>query len=332
MAAATIACLGEVLLRLSAPGSERLLQSKQLNVVFGGAEANVAVMLSRLGLNTRMGSVVADNALGASALAELRSHRVDVDRVVSASGRMGLYFLTPAAMSRPAEVLYDRAGSVFATSADTIDLDHLLDGCTWLHLSGITPAVSSQATQIAREAVREAAARGIKVSFDGNYRAQLWQQWQGDGPAILADLLAHADLAFINEKDIALITGKPVLAREDAIAAAFEAFPKLTTIAATRRDLRNATTQTLLGEIFLRDGYCASRTHDLAGVIDRIGAGDAFAAGVLFGLERGMGLQETVEFATAASVLKHSIPGDFNLICETEVRNFMAGDQHDVRR
>jgi 2-dehydro-3-deoxygluconokinase len=327
-----IACLGELLVRLSAPGSERLLQSKRLDVVFGGAEANVAVMLARLGIPARMGSVVADNAIGAAVVCELRSHGVDVDCVAAAPGRMGLYFLTPAAMSRPAEVLYDRAGSAFAIHAGMVDLDRLLEGAGWLHLSGITPAVSAAATSLAREAVRAASARGIKVSFDGNYRAQLWNQWQGDGPAVLADLLAHADLAFINEKDVALITGSAALSRHEAIEAAFTAFPKLTAIAATTRDMSSPTRQNFQGDLYRRDGHVASPVHELAGVVDRIGAGDAFAAGILHAFECGLDAQETIDYATAAAVLKHSIPGDFNLISDRDVRDLMAGGNHDVRR
>ncbi|MCU0881227.1 MAG: sugar kinase [Hyphomonadaceae bacterium] len=332
MTAPVVACLGELLVRLSAPGCERLLQSHRLDVAYGGAEANVAVMLARLGLPARMGSVVADNAIGAAAISELRSHGVNVECVSASTGRMGLYFLTPAAMSRPAEVLYDRADSAFAMHAEAVDLDRLLEGASWLHLSGITPAVSRAATRLAQEAVQAAAGRGIKVSFDGNYRAQLWQQWQGDGPSVLAGLLEQADLAFINEKDVALITGTPVQSREEAVAAAFKAFPKLRTIAATMREVTSPSVQTLRGEIHTRDGFVHSPTHQMAGIVDRIGAGDAFAAGVLFGLERGLGGQETVDFATVAAVLKHSIRGDFNLITENDVRGLMAGGNQDVRR
>lgn len=330
--AATIACLGELLLRLSAPGAERLLQSGVLHTAFGGAEANVAVLLARLGHHARMGSVVPDNALGAASVGELRRHGVDVSCIAQADGRMGLYFLTPAAVNRPARVLYDRAGSAFATGADRVDLDALLSGADWLHMSGITPAVSPLASDMARVAARTAAGRGVRVSFDGNYRAELWRRWQGDGPSILRHVLAHAELAFINELDIALILGVDPLPRQEAVNLAFEAFPNLSLIASTERAVAGPTAHTLRGGLYRRDRQTVSPVHTLSGVVDRIGAGDAFAAGVLHALHHGLDDQEAVDFATAAAALKHSIPGDANLVDEREIREAMAGERRDVQR
>ena len=329
---ATFACLGELLVRLAAPGRERLLQSRSLDVVFGGAEANVAVMLARLGHHARMGSVVPANALGAAVVTELRGQGVDVSTIATAAGRMGLYFLSHGAVNRPSQVLYDRAGSAFATVPDRVDLTDLLTGAQWLHLSGITPAVSAAASAVARQAVVVAQAQGIRVSFDGNYRAQLWQGWHGDGPAVLADLLRTADVAFINELDIALILGTGPLTQPEALKLAFETFPQLQLIATTERNLANPAVQTLQGALYRRDSQALSPVHSLAGVVDRIGSGDAFAAGVLHGLATGLGDQEAVDFATAAAALKHSIPGDFNLVEEAEIREAMEGGQRDVRR
>lgn len=329
---ATIACLGELLVRLAAPGRERLLQSRSLDVVFGGAEANVAVMLARLGHHSRMGSVVPSNALGAAVVAELRGQGVDVSTISTREGRMGLYFLSHGAVNRPSQVLYDRAGSAFAGQPDAVDMPALLAGATWLHLSGITPAVSAGASALAQQAVEAAQAQGVRVSFDGNYRAQLWQGWHGDGPGVLATLLRTAEVAFINELDIALILGTGPLSRPEAMKLAFETFPRLQLIATTERSLANPAVQTLQGALFRRDSQHVSPVHSLAGVVDRIGSGDAFAAGVLHALVTGRDDQEAVDFATAAAVLKHSIPGDFNLVDEAEIREAMQGGQRDVRR
>lgn len=319
-------------MRLAAPGRERLLQSRSLDVVFGGAEANVAVMLARLGHLARMGSVVPANALGAAVVTELRGQGVDVSTIATADGRMGLYFLSHGAVNRPSQVLYDRAGSAFATRPDQVDLDGLLAGTQWLHLSGITPAVSAAASALAQRAVEAARAQGVRVSFDGNYRAQLWQGWQGNGPVVLAGLLKSAEVAFINELDVALLLGTRPLGRSEAIQLAFETFPQLQLIATTERNLTNPAVQTLQGALYRRDGQHLSPVHSLAGVVDRIGSGDAFAAGVLHGLATGLPDQETVDFATAAAALKHSIPGDFNLVEEAEIREAMDGGQRDVRR
>ncbi len=328
----TIACLGELLVRLAAPGRERLLQSRSLEVVFGGAEANVAVMLARLGHRARMGSVVPANALGSAVVAELRGQGVDVSTIATATGRMGLYFLSHGAVNRPSQVLYDRAGSAFASQPEAVNLAELLAGADWLHLSGITPAVSAAASAVAQQAVQAARASGVRLSFDGNYRAQLWQGWHGDGPAILASLLEQAEVAFINELDIALILGTGPLTRPAAMQLAFETFPRLQLIATTERGLDNPAVQTLQGALYRRTGHVMSAVHGMAGIVDRIGSGDAFAAGVLHALVTGLPDQEAVDFATAAAVLKHSIPGDFNLVDEAEIREAMAGGQRDVRR
>ena len=187
-----IVCFGELLLRLGAPGRELLLQSPQLQVHVGGAEANVAVSLSRFGHDVAMVSTVAGNALGAHALAELRRHGVDTRGVSEdAEGRMGLYFLTPGAVRRPSEVLYDRAGSAFVEHVDTaFDWDQLLDGVEWLHASGVTPATGPNGSAAAVAIIEAAVRKGVKVSYDGNFRGKLWEQWDGDPPATLGKMLA----------------------------------------------------------------------------------------------------------------------------------------------
>lgn len=333
-----VVCFGEVLIRLNAPGRERLLQSRRFDAHIGGAEANVAVALSRFGCEARMASVVADNALGESALGELSRHGVDVRSVSRAPGRMGLYFMSAGAVSRASEVLYDRAGSAFALSGGAaFDWPAILAGAGWLHVSGITPAVGPKAAAAAQQAVRAAKELGVKVSFDGNYRAQLWAAWKGDGPGILQDILGHASLAFVNERDIALILGDAFdgdveEARRKAFAAAFARFPALQMIAATSRRQTSVDHHTLSAVMTTRDGAWRAPDHELAGVVDRIGAGDAFAAGVIYGLLCGHDRQQTVDFAAAAAALKHSIPGDFLHASAGDVERVMAGEGLDVRR
>ncbi len=333
-----VVCFGELLLRLNAPGRERLLQSGKFDVHVGGAEANVAVSLAQFGCDARMATIVAENALGQAALGELRRYGVDISACMRRKGRMGLYFMSSGAVRRPSEILYDRAASAFAEAApDALDWPAVLNGAGWLHLSGITPAVSPNAAEAALRAVKTARDCGVKVSFDGNYRAQLWAEWGGDGPDILRRILASADLAFINERDVGLILGREyregcASARKEAYTDAFAAFPGLGMIAATTRRQGSVDDHSLSAMIATRNGEWTSRDCDLPGVIDRIGAGDAFAAGVLYALIEKRDVQHAVDFGAAAAAMKHSVPGDFNIAAVAEVDQAMVDDGLDVRR
>lgn len=330
---ARVICFGELLLRLTAPGSERLLQSQSLDVCVGGAEANVAVSLANFGHDVSFASVVAANPLGSAALGELRRHNVDTSAVLRSPNRMGLYFLEPGAVRRPAGITYDRADSAFAeASPDSLDWSKILPEADLFHISGVTPAIGPKAAEAAIRAVNAANAAGVPVSFDGNYRALLWEAWTGDGPAILREILASATYAFINERDIALILRSRFENREGAFEAAFAAFPRLKAIAATTRQQSSVDDQSIAGEFVTREKRWVSPVHDLPGVIDRIGGGDAFAAGTLHGLIAGRDAQYTIDFAVAAGALKHSIPGDFNRVSIAEVEAAMAGGSLDVKR
>ena len=328
-----VICFGELLLRYTAPGNERLMQSPRFDVHFGGAEANVGVSLARFGHDIAMVSALPDNPFGEAMLRALKAQGVGTAAILSAPGRMGIYFLETGAVRRPSRIVYDRAGSVFAqTPATAYDWPALLDGAGWLHMSGITPAVGPEPSKAAQDAVRAARDAGMKVAFDGNYREALWAAWGGNGPDVLRDILSHADTAFINERDVALILGSEFSTREAAVARAFAEFPSLSTIACTTRAQDSVSNQTLTGELYTRDGMWDSRPHEMANVIDRIGGGDAFAAGVLHGAIEGYEPQRTIEFATAASVIKHSIPGDWNLTTVGEVEEAMNENGLDVRR
>ncbi|MGE0045787.1 MAG: PfkB family carbohydrate kinase [Hyphomonadaceae bacterium] len=328
-----VTCFGEVLLRLSAPGAELMLQTPRLDVCVGGAEANVAVSLACLGHDVRMMSAAPDNALGRAAIEELRRWGVDVTRIEHRAGRMGLYFLTPGAGPRAAEIIYDRAHSSFADQDFTaIDWRRALEGAAWLHISGVTAALNQNAADAAIRAAQAARKAGVTLSFDCNYRAKLWDAWSGDGRAILGAILGEADLLFGDHRDIGLILGKSFEGEGRAAAdAAFAAFPNLQCLAATRRVQHSVNHHELAAVMHARDQSWAAPAMDLTHIVDRIGAGDAFAAGIIHGIRRAMPEEKSVRFALAAAALKHVTPGDFNLAREADVEAVLSAGL-DIRR
>lgn len=339
MTGSKILCFGEMLLRLNPPEGEMLMQGDTLTVRPGGAEANVAVSLARFGAPTGIVTVLADNALGRGVRDEVRRHGVDTSGVVFKPGRMGLYFMTPGAVRRPSEVLYDRAGSAFVEHVDTaFDWPALLDGVEWLHVSGVTPAVGPNGTGAAIRAVEAAEAAGVKVSFDGNFRGKLWGEWAGDPPRTLGRMLSTASIAFADERDFALVLGKTFISpnpherRRMAAVAAFETFPKLERICCTLRVNESVSDQALSAVMLTRESEVHAEPIHLSGVIDRVGGGDAFASGVLFGLWSRWSDEDALAFGLAAAGLKHSIHGDFNLFTADEVRAAMAADGFDIKR
>lgn len=338
-----ILCFGEMLLRFSPNQNELLLQSPALTVRPAGAEANVAVSLAQFGAPTALATVLADNALGRAARDEVRKHGVDTSPVVFKPGRMGLYFLTPGAVRRPSEVLYDRAGSAFVEHVnDAFDWDRLLEGVEWLHASGVTPATGPNGSAAAVALIEAAVRRDVKVSYDGNFRGKLWEQWDGDPPTTLGRMLSGAAVAFADDRDFALVLKTrfddpdPAERRRQAAAAAFAAFPRLQRIACTLRVQDSVADQALSAVMLTRDGDGVTETRaeaiHLAGVIDRVGGGDAFASGVLFGLWSGWTDQDALDFGLAAAGLKHSVPGDFNLFSADDVRAAMRDQGFDIRR
>ena len=334
---AKVVCFGELLLRLTAPGRELLLQNGRLDVHVGGAEANVAVGLTSLGHETAMVSRVPDNALGEAAIGYLRRHGVGVGEVARGDGRMGLYFLSVGAGLRPSAIVYDREGSSFGLAGkDDFDWDRLLDGAEWLHLSGITPALGPRSAKAALAAADAARSRGVKVSFDGNYRAHLWQRWDSDPKAILTKLVAKAEIFFGNHRDISLLLGREFGGdgeerRRCAAMAAFDAFPNLQFIASTTRHVDDADRHRISARIDTRESASQTQEIVVAGIVDRIGAGDAFAAGVLHGLLTGQDHERTSRNGLALACLKHSLPGDASLFTQADIDAFLAGEL-DVRR
>lgn len=332
-----ILCFGELLLRLSAPGRELLMQSRGFDVQVGGAEANVAVGLANLGHAAAFVSAVPDNPLGRGAVSAIRAQGVDCSRVVTRDGRMGLYFLSVGAGLRASDIVYDRAGSSFATApAATWDWDRLLDGCARLHLSGITPALGPDSANAAIAAAEAARARGLTISFDGNYRARLWEAWDSDPRSVLTRLVSLADLLFGNHRDVSLLLGRDFSGdgedrRREAAEAAFAAFPNLKHIASTARHVDDADHHRLSARIDTPAEAVQTEEIMISGIVDRIGGGDAFASGVLHGLMSGRGEQVAAQWGLAVAALKHSLPGDFSLFHQSNIDAFLAGGL-DVRR
>lgn len=328
---------GEIMLRLSPPGRELLLQTPKLDVWVAGAEANVATALARLGHDVSFASAVPDNDLGRSAIAALRGHGIDVSGIRFRGDRMGLYFVTSGAGMRATDVIYDRAYTSFAeTPTDEWDWDALLVDVDRLHLSGITPALGPVPAQTALAAAKAARVRGIALSFDGNYRAKLWERWPSNPRAILHELVSQADLLFGNHRDIALLLGKDFSGdgedrRREAADAAFAAFPTLQTIASTARHVEDADRHRLSARIDTRAGTAQTEEVVLAGIVDRIGGGDSFAAGVLHALRIGGDIDDAARTGLALAALKHSLPGDASLFRQADIDAYLAGGL-DVRR
>ena len=328
---------GEIMLRLSPPGRELLLQTPKLDVWVAGAEANVVTQLARLGHDVGMATMVPDNDLGRAAITTLRGHGVDTSAIAFGGERMGLYFVTSGAGLRATEVIYDRAWSSFAEAPTSAwDWDTLLAGVDRFHLSGITPALGPVPAESALAAVEAATRRGIPVSFDGNWRGKLWERWDSNPRTILTDLVAHADLMFGNHRDIALLLGRDFSGdaedrRREAAEAAFEAFPRLQTIASTARHIEHVDLHWLSARIDTRETHVQTEEVVLAGIVDRIGGGDAFAAGVLHGLRSGEDIGDIARIGLALATLKHSLPGDASLFRQADIDAYLAGGL-DVRR
>ncbi|WP_420136512.1 sugar kinase [Sphingomonas sp.] len=328
---------GEVMLRLSPPNRELLLQSAKLDVWVAGAEANVATGLARLDHATRMVTALPDTPLGDAAVHALRAHGVDVSGVERREGRMGLYFVTPGAGLRATEVIYDRAHSVFAdTPSDLWDWDALLAGAGRLHLSGITPALGPNGTDAALTAAAAATRLGVPISFDGNWRGKLWAAWEGRPRETLAKLVSQADILFGNHQDVALLldrhfSGDGADRRREAAEAAFQAFPQLKLIASTARHVEDSDRHRLAARIDTPDRGFQTDEIAISGIVDRIGGGDSFAAGVLHGLIEAFSLEDVARAGLALTALKHSLPGDASLFTRRDLDAFLQGGL-DVRR
>ncbi|SFR85205.1 sugar kinase [Sphingomonas jatrophae] len=328
-------CFGEVLLRLAAPDRELLFQSARLEARFAGAEANMAVALAKLGRAAALVTVVPDDAVGDAVVASVRMHGVDVSGVSRGEGRLGLYYLTPGAGLRAPSIIYDRADSLFARARpEDFDWPALLVGASWLHLSGVIPALGPDAVKLGLAAIEAARAAGVRISFDGNFRPSLWAEWCDDPGAILSEYVEQADLLFGSHRDVALLLGRPFDGdepdgRREAALAAFGRFPRLTHIASTTRQALSAGHHRLSARVDEREAWHETAALDITDIVDRIGTGDAFAAGVLAGLDDGPEAAASLGLAVAA--LKHATPGDFSQATQRDIAAFRSGGL-DVRR
>lgn len=336
-----IVTFGEIMLRLKAPNQERFFQSPLLEATFGGGEANVAVSLANLGAEVSFVSALPTNPIADACIRALKGRGVDTSHIVRSGERMGIYFLEAGADQRPSVVIYDRAGSSIATARPGMfDWDSIFANASWFHLTGITPAISQSCAELCLEAVIAAKANGLTVSCDYNFRKNLWRY--GKAPQdIMREIVKHVDIGIANEEDCQAalgITVEPDWA-STVISAdldmtlyrrlsekVLEEFPNLKGQAITLRKSRSADRNEWSACMNNRTAFLVSRNYDITDIVDRVGAGDAFAAGLIFGLWTGMDEQAALEFATAASCLKHSIPGDFNLVSRSEVERLVGGD------
>ncbi len=328
---------GEIMLRLKTPGVERFLQSSAFEATFGGGEANVAVSLANYNMDAAFLSVISDNQIGEECIRQLRGFGVDTTRVVRSPERMGIYFLEGGANQRPSKVIYDRANSAIALAKPgDIDWDKAYEGIGWLHITGITPAISESAKDLSLEAVKIAKEKGITVSCDLNFRKNLWKYGK-TAPEVMCELTKYVDVAIANEEDCQKSLGVKVdvdvesgsLSREKYKAlsdAVLAAYPNLKVIAITLRESKSADTNGWAACINDRNTFYVSRKYDINDIVDRVGGGDSFAGGLIYGLNNYDTKEEALEFAVAASCLKHSILGDFNRVTVDEVEKLKNGD------
>ena len=332
-----ITCFGELLLRLTPPGSRLMVQANSLDLAVGGAEANVAAALAALGHEVRFAALVSANPLGDRAVAALRSAGVDVRFLARGVGRMGLYFMEDGAGPRPSAIVYDRAASTFAEAEpDAIDFAGALAGARIFHTGGITPALGPKGAALARAASAAARAAGVPICFDGNYRSQLWSAWPSDPRAVLGDLVADAEILIGNHRDISLMLGTTFSGegedrRREAAEAAFAAFPNLQLIASTARHIKTSDHHCLSARADSRNAAYQTPEIDVTGIVERIGTGDAFAAGVLDSWLEGGDIAQMAERGLALCALKHSQPGDMCLIGRATLGAFTP-EAGDVRR
>ena len=329
---------GEIMLRLKSPGFERLMQSPSLEATFGGGEANVCVSLANFGMETGYVTVLPDNDLGVACLRELRGFGVDVSNVVVKPGRMGIYFMETGAVQRASKVIYDRAGSAICEAkVGDIDWKKAFEGATWFHITGITPAISKSASELSLEAAKAAKDMGLHVSCDLNYRKNLWK-YGVSADQFMPELVKYVDTIIANEEDFQkslglkaesageVESGELNIDQYKAIAAlAMETYPNVKRVAITLRESKSANHNNWSACLYNGKDFFLSRKYAITDIVDRVGGGDSFGGGLIYGLNHYEDEQSALEFAVAASCLKHTIGGDFNRVSVSEVKGLMKG-------
>jgi 2-dehydro-3-deoxygluconokinase len=337
-----VVTLGEIMLRLKSPGSERLLQSPVLEATFGGGEANVAASLANFGVDAAYVTVLPGNAVGDACIAFLKSRSIDTSLVVRGGDRLGIYFLETGSNQRPSVVVYDRAGAAIANvEASELDWETIFRGASWFHITGITPALSQRTADLSLTAVRNAKERGLTVSCDYNYRKNLWKYGK-KAPEVMSAIVSLVDVGIANEEDCQKALGIN-LDEGDTVKdikggklnvdryrwlceKVLEAFPNLKIQAITLRESFSADHNGWSACLHDRKDFILGPHYDIPNIVDRVGGGDAFAAGLIYSLLVGKSHAEALGFAVAASCLKHTIPGDINRVTVNEVNALLAGD------
>lgn len=327
---------GEIMLRLKSPGNERLFQSPSLEATFGGGEGNVAVSLSKFGEEAHFITALPDNDLGLHCTEELRKHGVLTDGITYVKdSRLGIYYIETGACQRPSKVVYDRAYSAFTETTDYA-FEKTMKGATWFHISGISPAASQIAADSSLAAIKAAKKAGATVSIDLNYRKKLWKYGK-DAPEVMRELTKHVDVIIANEEDIQKCLGiscdsdvtsgeLDVSSYEKLATEVKKQFPNVKKVAITLRESQSADHNDWSAVISGEQGFYHSRKYEIKNIIDRVGGGDSFSAGIIYGLTHYESEETALNFAVAASALKHTIPGDFNLTSLSEVQALMGGD------
>lgn len=338
-----VVAFGEIMLRLKSPGLERFLQSPFLEATFGGGEANVAVSLANYGIDAAFVTAVPSNPIGDACISTLRGLGVDTSQIVRSGDRLGIYFLEAGTNQRPSVVVYDRTGSSISTaSVGAFDWSKIFAGADWFHITGITPAISQSAADSSMEAVKKAKEMGLTVSCDYNFRKKLWKYGKS-APEVMREIVKFVDIGIANEEDCQKSLGVSIesvvssdtmvesgeldVDHYNALAAeVMRIFPNIKKQAITMRESYSANHNGWSACIHNGKDFFVSRRYDIRDILDRVGGGDAFAGGLICGLTSGMEDEAALNFATAASCLKHSISGDFNRVGVAEVEKLMKGD------
>ncbi len=330
---------GEIMLRLSTPGYQRFNQASEFVATYGGGEANVAVSLANYGIKSEFVTRLPQNDIGRTCAMELRKYGVGIDQVIYGGDRLGIYFLETGAVSRGSKVVYDRAHSaVSQIEIGMIDWDKVFEGATWFHWTGITPAISQGAADVCLEAIKKANEKGITVSCDLNYRKNLWKYGKTAGE-VMPELVAGTDIVLGNEEDAEKVLGvKPEgvdvtgghvegAAYESVSKQIMKQFPRCKKVITTLRGSINANHNSWAGVLWDGKTLFESPTYQITHIVDRVGGGDSFMGGLIYGLltwpEND---QKALNFAVAASCLKHTVFGDFNQVSVDEVEKLMDGD------
>ncbi len=332
-----VIALGEVMLRLTPPQGERFFQSPHLEPSFGGGESNTAAFLARMGLDVSFVTALPDNAIGDACIEFFRGHGVDTSLIRRQGERLGTYFVEFGAGQRPTRVVYDRAHSAIAeAAADHFDWEAVFAGAGWFHITGITPAISRSGADLALAAVRAAHARQVPISCDTSYRQKLWHY--GKAPIeVMPGLAESVQMLFANEEDCDQTYGVRLAPEEAAgmdVAARnrrigekmFARFPNLRYLVFTHREGVGARQTRWGASVYNGEAYLTSARYPINHIVDRLGGGDALAAGLIYGLLTGMSDQQALDFGAAAACLKHSIARDINLVTRAEIEKLVVGD------